>query len=107
MNYRNSIAGTITTNGASVTLPYRHFVNGGVGVQITGTFTATLQFEVTINGTDWVAFQVTNVNTGSSVTTATAAGIFKGDVVGIVGVRITSTAFSSGTANIWIAGLAG
>ena len=107
MNYRNSIAGTITANGASVTLPYRHFTNGGVGFQVTGTFSGTLQFELTINGTDWVAFQVANVNTGSLSLTTTATGVFKGDVVGIVGIRVTSTAWTSGTANIWIAGLAG
>lgn len=107
MQYRNSIAGTIAANGASVTLPYRHFVNGGVGFQVTGTFSGTLEFQVTINGTDYVATQIYPVNTGTAATTTTTTGLFKTDVVGIVGVRVISTAWSSGTANIWIAGLAG
>lgn len=106
-NYRNSTNGTITANGASVSLAYREFFNGGVGIQLSGTFTGTLQFEMSINGTNFVAVQSTNVTTGSTVTTATAAGVFKFDAVGALVVRVTSTAWTSGTATVHLVAMAG
>jgi len=36
-NFRNSSQDTIDANGETVTLAYRQFYNGGVGVQVTGT----------------------------------------------------------------------
>ena len=48
-----------------------------IGIQISGTVTtATIYFEGTINGTDWVALTATNVATGAVATSATAAGIW-------------------------------
>lgn len=106
-NYRNSTSGSITTNGGTVVLPYRQFSNGAIGVQITGTFTGTLQFEMTIDGTNFVAVQTTNVTSGSTVTTATAAGIFRFEAVGALSVRMNATAWSSGTAVVTMVGLDG
>ncbi len=107
MNFRNQASGTITANGQSVTLPYRHFANGGIGVQVTGTWVATLQFEVTIDGTNYVALPMANVNSGATASTTTANGIFAGNVVGVSAFRVTSTAYTSGTATVTIVGLAG
>lgn len=106
-NYRNSTSGTIAANGASVTLAWREFYNGGVGVQITGTFSGTLQFEMTINGTDYVAVLSTDVTTGSQSATSAATGIFFFNCVGANAVRVTSTAWSSGTATIALAAMPG
>lgn len=106
-NFRNSTQSTIAANAASVTLAYRQFYNGGVGVQLTGTFSGTLQFEMTIDGTNFVAVQATNVNTGSVATTATSTGIFRFDVVGALVVRVRSTAWTSGTATVTLVGMAG
>lgn len=106
-NFRNSTTSNITTNGGTVTLAYRQFYNGGVGVQVTGTFSGTLQFEMTIDGTNFVAVQTTNVNTGSVATTTTGTGIFKFDVVGALVVRVRATAFTSGTATVTVVGMAG
>jgi hypothetical protein len=106
-NYRNSTNGTIAANGASVSLAYREFFNGGVGVQLAGTFSGTLQFEMSINGTDFVAVQSVNVNNGSTTTTSTAVGIFKFDAVGALVVRVRSTAWTSGTATVHLTAMAG
>ena len=88
-------------------LAYRQFVNGGVGVQLTGTFSGTLQFEVTIDGTNYVAILATNVTSGAISATTAGTGVFKFDVVGIIAARVRATAWTSGTATVTIAGLAG
>lgn len=106
-NFRNSTTGTIAANDTSVTLAYREFFNGGVGVQVSGTFTGTLQFEMSINGTDFVAALATNVTTGAEVTTTTATGIFKFDAVGALVVRVRSTAWTSDTATIHLTAMPG
>lgn len=106
-NFRNSTTSTIAANNTSVTLAYRQFFNGGIGAQITGTFSGTLQFEMSIDGTNFVAVQATNVTSGAVATTATATGIFKYDVVGALVVRARSTAWTSGTATVTLVGMAG
>ena len=107
MNFRNQATGNITTNGDTVTLPYRHFANGGVGVQLAGTWTGTVTFEVTIDGTNYVALPMANVNSGATASTATANGIFAGNVVGVSAFRVRATAAMTGTLNVTIVGLAG
>jgi hypothetical protein len=106
-NFRNSSQDTIDANGESVSLAYRQFYNGGVGVQVTGTFSGTLQFEMSIDGTNFVAVQATNVATGAIATTTTATGIFKYDVVGALVVRTRATAWTSGAAVVTVVGMAG
>lgn len=107
MNYRNSTSGTISVNDASVTLAYREFANGGIGVQVTGTFSGTLQFEMSLDGTTFVAVQATNVTTGAVGATTTSTGVFRFDVVGALVVRVRATTFASGAAVVTIVGLAG
>lgn len=106
-NYRNSTTGDITALNGAVTLTYRQFANGGVGVQVTNTFSATLTFEMTIDGTNWVAVQTQSVTTGTVATTATATGIYKFDVVGALSVRVRASAYTSGTATVTLVGMAG
>lgn len=106
-NFRNSTSGSIAANDTSVTLAYREFFNGGVGVQVTGSFSGTLQFEMTLDGTNFVAVQATNVTTAAIAGTTTATGIFRFDVVGALVVRVRSTAWTSGTATLTVVGLAG
>lgn len=106
-NYRNSIQGTIAANDTAVTLAYRQFTNGGVGIQITGSFTGTLQFEVTIDGTNFMPVRTLNITDGSEGPTTTSNGIYRFDVVGILVARVRATAWSSGTATVTIAGMPG
>ena len=58
--------------------------HAGIAIQIVGTFgTGTITFEGSLDGTNWLATVATNVTTGASATTATAAGIYRADVAGL------------------------
>lgn len=89
-----------TATGAlnAIQLPDR--VASAVTVQFAGTFTETFQFEGTVDGTNWIAIQATNMNTGTAVTTATAAGIFRSDTTGLTSFRLNVTAWTSSTSAV-------
>lgn len=71
--------------------------SGTIGVQLTGTFVATTQFEKTNDATNWVSWSVT-VNGGTTtVTSATATGYWTGSVAGATAVRVRASAYTSGT----------
>lgn len=78
--------------------------SGTVGVQITGTFSATIQFEQSIDNVTWVAWPVTDPNgDGSSVTSTTAAGYWIGSAAGAKTLRVRVSAYTSGTASVFYA----
>jgi len=85
-------AASATANGVATTVEDYSIL----GVQIDGTFVATVTFEGTIDGTNYVAIEAINVATGAKATTATAAGIYRLGVVGLVTVRARMT-WTSGT----------
>jgi hypothetical protein len=72
-------------------------------VQLTGTFTATAQIQVTRDGSNWLNVTgsnvIVNMATGAYVASGnlTAAGLYQCDVSGCVGVRVRTTAYTSGT----------
>jgi len=68
-----------------------------VAVQITGTLSATITFEVTVDGTTWVAAAMTPAAGGSTVTSATAVGAWSASVGGYAGFRARCSAFTSAT----------
>jgi hypothetical protein len=99
------IQGTIDTNGDAVTLTVRDATvpgqvvyNGGVGIQVTGTWTGTLTFRLTRDGTTYTAFLVTNDATDARASTTTANGVFSANLVGVVAVRVVATATITGAA---------
>lgn len=67
-----------------------------VAVQITGTFSASVAFEGTIDGTNYVALPFRKVSTGAVATTATTTGIYVGSVTGMLQFRANMT-WTSGT----------
>ena len=72
-----------------------------VSVQVTGTFVATLVVQVSNDGNNWVTMGGTpliNVGGGSNQASITAAGVFQVDVAGFRFVRVSCSAFTSGTA---------
>lgn len=91
-------SGTIAAISTSVSIA----LNGqsGVALQITGTWVGTLQFEGTVDGTNWVV--VNGVFAGSSTPgpTTTANGIVRATPSGLAQFRVTATAWTSGTATI-------
>jgi hypothetical protein len=75
-------------------VPSNAFVEG---IYISGTFTATVTFEGSIDGTNYFAINATPVNGGTAVTTATAGGQWLVDVSGLVATQVRCSAYTSGT----------
>jgi hypothetical protein len=76
-----------------------------VGVQVSGTFSGTLTFQATIDGTNWVTMAVQPLGATAAttwVTTATAAGVWTRPVGGLKQVRVQMTAYTSGSASVTI-----
>jgi hypothetical protein len=73
---------------------------GGVGVQISGTFSATVQFEVSLDGSNWVSIGGTPAAGGLSVTSATAGGTYQFSIAALVGFRVRCSTYSSGLAQV-------
>jgi len=65
-------------------------------VQISGTFVASVAWQTTIDGTNWIAIQGENLNSGAVATTATAAGLYRISVAGLRLFRAYMT-WTSGT----------
>jgi len=69
---------------------------GSLAFQITGTFSATITFEASVNGADFVAVPATNLNSGAKATTATATGIYIVHAPGARYIRARCSTFVSG-----------
>ena len=98
-------SGTITALNANV--PISAAGIGDVGVTITGTWSATLTFQGTIDASNWFTVQamplpVTQTSTTSSSTTTN--GQFTVPLAGLNQFRVTATAFSSGTVTVTLEG---
>jgi hypothetical protein len=106
-NFRNQATGTIAANDASITLAWRECFNGGVGVQVTGTWAGTLELQTTLDGTNYRPVLMRLTSTEATAPNTTANGIFYANVIGSRVVRVTSTAWTSGTATITLVGLPG
>jgi hypothetical protein len=90
-------SGTITAAAQTVSIN-KESGEGVVGIQITGTWTATIEFEGTVDGSNWVALRV---HDGTQVVTNTTAnGLFMAPAGHLDQVRVRSSAYTSGTANI-------
>jgi hypothetical protein len=73
----------------------------GACVQVSGTFSGTVQFEGTIDGDNWVAVALVPLaaNTTRTSTTA-AAGIFAGFLPGVKAFRANVTSYASGSITV-------
>lgn len=92
--------GTITAITQFVALA----LNGksGIAIQVTGTWVGTLQFEGTVDGTNWVIINGVVAGTSTPGSTTTTNGVIRVTPSGLAQVRIISTAWTSGTATISI-----
>ena len=73
---------------------------GSVGVQVVNSFSGTLSFEGTVNGSAWSALSLTPVAGGTAVTSTTAAGQWSGRCAGLLAVRVRMSAYTSGNAQV-------
>lgn len=75
-------------------------------IELTGTFTGTVIFEYTINGTDWYTMTVKIITVGTAVTGATAVGKWEANVAAYQAVKVRCTAFTSGSINVCMRAIA-
>ena len=75
---------------------------GGVALQLSGTFTLTVQFEATVDGQTWVSLRMLPSSSTSAVTNATAAGAWSANVAGFKLLRARVSAYTSGSAELTI-----
>ena len=93
------VQNSITANGQSTAVAgYNTSTPAFVGVQVTGTWTGTLTFELSADGVNWVTAGAAAVATGTLATTTTGNGLWRIEVGGMGGVRVTATAAITGTA---------
>jgi len=70
----------------------------GTGVvQITGTFSATISFEGTQDGTNYTSIAATQLGTSIIATTTTVPGIFRLAVAGLTNIRARISSYTSGS----------
>jgi hypothetical protein len=75
--------------------------------QVSGTFVATITFQATVDGTNYVTYALSDLSTSARThnTTQTTPGIFiADDASGITAIRANITAYTSGS--ITVVGLA-
>jgi hypothetical protein len=98
-NYTGTITGIAATADGTAVLCTE--ACGGAYTTLTahveGINGDTITFEATIDGTNWIAIQFTNLNSGSAGTTATADGLYRATVLGLKQVRARISTYSSGT----------
>lgn len=70
----------------------------GVGLQLTGTWSGTVSFEASIDGQNFVAFNMVPSNSATPASSATANGCFSANCAGYACVRARMSAFTSGAA---------
>jgi hypothetical protein len=92
--------GSITTQDQTVGL--LAFGHGAVAIQITGTWSGTIQFEASLDGSTYKSLSVSPTNAGAAVTSATGNNVWVGQIAGINYVRVRASAFASGTAVVTI-----
>lgn len=74
-----------------------------VGVQISGTFSATYAFQATIDGTNWVTASAQPIGALTAttwVTGGTTTGIWTRPTSGFKGFRVQIAAYTSGSASV-------
>lgn len=75
---------------------------GSVGIQVTGTFVGTFQFEQTIDGINWVALYAEANGSTTPVTSGTSTGFWTATVAGSDQVRVRLSDYTSGAASVTV-----
>lgn len=99
------VSGQLKAANDSVILDWPGGCNGGVGVQLDGTFVGTVVVEGTINGVTWVALKPIAIDNETAAASFTTKGIVKAQVVGLVKVRVRCSLYTSGTVEVTINGM--
>ncbi|GEM_PF-3356489 len=97
-----TINGALSSTGA-VTLTNLVGI-GTAGIQITGVFVGTLQFEGTVDGTNWFSLNAVPLPSGTVTTSTTTTGQWQVDIAAVTQFRVRMSAYTSGTATIYLRG---
>lgn len=97
------VSGTLTA--AAQTIDLTDMVDAdGVLVTVSGTFSGTLAFEASANGTDWYAVLMSRASTGTGESTRALTGTtleaWRANIAGWSRFRVRCSAYTSGTATI-------
>ena len=100
-------AGTDRTSTGTITSTQNVAINtmssGTCGIQVTGTWTGTLQFQGSVdNGTTWVSIPAVVPATGVEVTSTTANGVWSAACAGFAQVRVLGASVATGTATVFL-----
>jgi hypothetical protein len=90
--------GSFTALDEAVTLTLAGAANAAW--QVTGTFSATVTFEATTNGSNWVAIWAYQAGSDAIVQGTTTTGIFRNSTAGFASVRARCSAYASGTVEV-------
>ena len=94
----NKAQGSVTATDDAITMAR---TNGqGVACQVTGTWTGTITFEATVEGSTWVAFNMTPSNSGTDASTTTGNGTWSKRNDGYTAFRGRFSTATSGTPTI-------
>jgi hypothetical protein len=91
-----SLSTTTCPGAGCVTLKTSNYA--GIGIQVTGSWSGTLAFQATTDGTNYVALNCSAANSTTAVTTTTANGLWKCGITGVGIVQVVFTSYASGTA---------
>jgi len=99
-----STTGSLTaSSGAGSTVAIGGLQNtGSVGVTVSGTWSATLVFEATVDGTNWFTVPGIVQSSNVGVLSTTANGQWNAGTAGMGQFRVRASAYSSGTAVVTI-----
>ena len=88
-------AASATADGASLNVTGRSFAL----FQVTGTFTATITWEGSLDGANWIGVPAADLNstTRAKAATASAAGLFLIDSIGGLALLRARVTWTSGT----------
>lgn len=75
-----------------------------VVLQTSGTFTATVTYEATADGTNFATLTCYTISGSSGVTTAAAAAVVRCNVAGWQGIRARVSAYTSGSVTVYGSG---
>lgn len=92
--------GSIAANGQAVIAGC--IGAGSAAVQVTGTWTGTISFKVSVDGVNFVAINALPPTSSSAVTTTTSNGVWTIQLGGYSQVQVIATAAWTGTAVVTI-----
>jgi len=95
-----STSGNLTALSSSLIYDNTTKGMGALGIQITGTWSGTIAASVSLDGDTYVNISVHNIVSGVFTSSTNANGIFTINLGGLRYVKLTMTAYTSGTADI-------